>query len=70
MLNWIKNLFLIIRKLNMFGKNYMQAIKGDRKREREMDNRVLFLLGNRSTAFQTQLDMMGCDPHAAVSAHS
>lgn len=38
-------------------------------KERETDEGVCFLLGNGSTAFQTQLDMMGRDPHAAVSAH-
>lgn len=51
-------------KLNMFGRDYMLAING------ETNGGVLFLLGNRSTAFQTQLDVMGHDPHAAVSAHS
>lgn len=66
MLSWIDNLFLIMMKLNMFVRDYMLAING----ERETDGGVLFLLGNRSTAFQTQLDMMGRDPHAAISAHS
>lgn len=45
----------------------MLAINGERERDNEG---FLFLLENRLTAFQTQLDMMGCDPHTAVSAHS
>lgn len=33
MLSWIDNLFLIMMKLNMFVRDYMLAINGERERD-------------------------------------
>lgn len=46
MLSWIDNLFLIMMKLNMFVRDYMLAINGERERD-GMDGRGFVFVGKQ-----------------------